>query len=76
MMKVSLRFKTFLTFALVGALTAIFYFALFTFLYQWFYINYNIALSIAYVFAITFYFFANRHLAFKSQRQIIHRHSC
>ncbi|MHB1947163.1 MAG: GtrA family protein [Gammaproteobacteria bacterium] len=55
-----------LSFSLVGLLTAAIYFSLFTLLWKILNVNYNIAISIAYLIAIVFYFFTNRHFTFKS----------
>jgi putative flippase GtrA len=62
--------RTFLAFLSVGIMTAIFYFSLFNIFWKYFDLNYNIAVSIAYIIAITFYFFANRHFTFKTSGQL------
>jgi putative flippase GtrA len=56
-------------FLAIGLTTFIFYFLLFSFLWEVLKINYRVAISIAYISAITFYFFANRRFTFKANHQ-------
>ena len=58
--------KKLITFLTVGVLTAAVYFSLFTVLWKWLHLNYKIAVSISYCFAVMFQFFLNRHVTFKS----------
>lgn len=55
----------------VGALTAIFYFSLFNLLWKILGLNYQIAISIAYVTAILLYFFVNRSVTFRNKDKAI-----
>lgn len=57
------------TFLCVGALTSLLYFGLFGLFWKILTINYSIAVSMAYVLSIIFYFFSNRMFTFKSQAQ-------
>lgn len=69
------QFKNFLltdkiiitSFLSVGFITAVFYYSLFNFLWKICELNYSIAVTIAYLIAITLYFIANRHFTFKSK---------
>lgn len=62
--------NSFFSFILVGLLTAGIYFSLFALLWQLLNLDYKIAVSIAYITAILFYFFFNRKFTFKN-----HTHS-
>lgn len=57
---------SFSKFVLVGLITATIYFGLFGVLWKHFELNYQIAITIAYVFAVIFYFLFNRHFTFRS----------
>lgn len=54
------------TFCSIGLVTAGLYFLLFSFFWKVEHINYNIAVTVSYIIAVTFYFFANRNLTFKA----------
>jgi putative flippase GtrA len=58
--------RSMLLFPIIGALTAVVYFSLFNLMWYLLNIDYRIAVSIAYVTAATFQFFANRNLTFRS----------
>lgn len=60
------HFWSLFLFASVGTMSAIVYFSLFTLLWKVLSINYMISVSIAYLTTVTFYFFTNRYLTFKS----------
>lgn len=60
-------------FPLVGALTAILYFSLFSLLWYGFKIHYGIAVSIAYLTSATFQFFANQRYTFQNREKRWHK---
>lgn len=62
-----LRYKTITLFLLTGGLTSVVYFALFFLLWMMLSFNYHVAVSIAYVGSVLFYFNTNRKMTFKSQ---------
>lgn len=57
---------SFFIFVMIGSITASSFFVLFTILWKILKIDYPASVSIAYIAAITFYFFANRSITFKS----------
>lgn len=57
---------SFVIYLIVGGLTTFIYFALFASLWQFFGVNYQISVSIAYFFAVVFHFTANRRYTFKA----------
>jgi len=59
------------SFLTVGSVTAAVYFLLFLFLLNIISLEYHIAITIAYVVSIIFYFFANRHFTFKNKQKAI-----
>jgi len=66
--------KPFLIFYLIfGAITAGIYFSVFTIFYEYFHLNYNIAISIAYMLAVTFHFIVNRRVTFKAHGHALNR---
>lgn len=73
-MRLLLRFistnqSSMLLFLLVGALSAIVNFASFSLLWKIFSINYQIAVSIAYILSVIVHFTSNRTITFKSYRE-------
>lgn len=61
------NFRVIFCFLSVGAITAILYFFVFIVLLKLFKLEYHLAVSIAYILSVTFYFFANRNLTFKAR---------
>jgi putative flippase GtrA len=64
------HYKSLTLFAIVGALIAVFYISFFTFLWKTAHLNYQLAISIAYIVAVILHFFANRYFTFKSNNPI------
>jgi len=60
------KYIKFISFLIIGILTACVYFAIFTVLWKWLGINYKIAVTSAYIPAVSFQFFTNRTFAFKN----------
>jgi putative flippase GtrA len=57
--------RSIIAYLVVGALTAMLYFSVFTGLWQILYVEYRIAVSIAYLMAVSFHFFMNRKITFQ-----------
>lgn len=62
-----LRYKTIILFLLTGGLTSVIYFSFFFLLWTVLSLNYHIAVSVAYLVGVLFYFNTNRRMTFKSQ---------
>ncbi len=62
------------SFLTVGALSAIVYFSVFSLLWKVLEVNYNIAITIAYILSVIFHFNANRYFTFKSHGKKILQH--
>ncbi|TAL75472.1 MAG: GtrA family protein [Burkholderiaceae bacterium] len=60
------RQLSFLAYLVVGGLTAAIYFGLITLCVKVASIDYRVSISIAYVVAVSFHFFANRNLTFRA----------
>lgn len=68
------KHRMFLTFITIGTLTAVVYFSIFTVLWKWMGINYKIAVTSAYLPAISFQFITNRAFTFKNHAdKILHQ---
>jgi len=67
----SLDLRALFIFLVVGALTALVYFASFAFLWNLNHINYKVAVSISYVLAVVFQFTANFKFTFKSDNRYL-----
>jgi len=63
-----------LTFLTVGGISAAINFGSFAVLWNYFHINYKIAVSVAYVLAVIFHFTANRRYTFKSHGHSLWKH--
>lgn len=64
----------FLAYGFVGACSAVVYFLSFTWFFQWGKLDYQIAVSIAYVLSVLVHFFMNRSFTFKSHGHSLWRH--
>lgn len=53
-------------FLIIGALTALLYFTLFAVIWETLHVDYKIAVTISYLSAISFHFFMNRKITFRS----------
>ncbi len=62
-----LRYKTIILFLITGGVTSVVYFLLFFLLWNLLSLNYHVAVSIAYLGSVLFYFNTNRKMTFKSQ---------
>jgi putative flippase GtrA len=60
------NFRSLLSFLLVGGITAGLYFGLLALFLEVIRLDYKLGVSAAYLLAITFHFFSNRHLTFRS----------
>ena len=58
--------RTFILFLMVGAFTATIYFCVLIVLLEFLLIDYRVAVSVAYVSAVTFHFISNRRVTFRS----------
>jgi putative flippase GtrA len=58
--------KSFITFALVGLLSAVIYFGLISVLWEWMGLNYLAAVAAAYLLTVVIQFNLNRYLTFRS----------
>jgi putative flippase GtrA len=64
----------FVTYLVVGGLTALIYFGIMALSVEVFEFNYRVGVSVAYVLAVTFHFAANRKFTFRVvDKQIIHQ---
>ncbi|MGI0026094.1 MAG: GtrA family protein [Nitrososphaera sp.] len=57
------------SFLIVGCLTALLYFVLFTLLWRMLHLRYEVAVTVSYTLAVSFHFIANRRITFKSHDQ-------
>lgn len=57
------------SFLVIGCLTALLYFALFTLLWQMLHLRYEVAVTVSYTLAVSFHFIANRRITFGSHDQ-------
>lgn len=65
--------QEFLAYLVIGGLTALIYFCFFVLNIEFFKLSYRIGMSIAYVFAVGFHFFANRKFTFTVDGQLSHQ---
>ncbi|MDR3476705.1 MAG: GtrA family protein [Gammaproteobacteria bacterium] len=65
------QYQKFIVFLIVGGLTAVVYFSLFTLTWKWLNLDYKLALTISYFFAVSFQFITNRRVTFKSHDENI-----
>lgn len=61
--------KTFFLFLLVGGITAVIYFGLLSVFLDILRFDYRVCVSISYIAAVSFHFFANRQLTFRSNNE-------
>lgn len=61
--------RSVIAFLMVGALTALFNFSLFTLAWQIFHVDYQIAVTFSYVSALFFHFFMNRNITFRRSEE-------
>lgn len=61
------KYSKFISFLVIGVLTACVYFILFTICWKWLGMNYKIAVTSAYIPAVSFQFLTNRSFAFKNR---------
>ena len=61
--------RTFFFFLLVGGIAAVIYFGLLFSFLEIFRLDYRLGVSIAYITAVSFHFFANRYLTFRANQE-------
>lgn len=66
--------RSILSFLIVGALSAVVNFSSFGLLWNWLGLNYQIAVTIAYILSVIFHFVANRRFTFQSHGTHFFRH--
>lgn len=64
--------KTFFFYIIVGGLSAFIYFVSFTVCWKYYFFNYKISISIAYVLSVITHFILNRRLTFGSYQEKFH----
>lgn len=68
------RYQSFFWFAAIGTFTGAVYFISLFFLMEAFAVDYRLAVSIAYILALSCHFFANRQITFRGNGGAVHVH--
>ncbi|OFX74486.1 MAG: hypothetical protein A2X12_02185 [Bacteroidetes bacterium GWE2_29_8] len=69
-----LDFRVLGIYLVIGGTTAVINFSIFTFLWNFEHINYQVSISISYILSVIFHFTANRRFTFKSHDRNLYKH--